>query len=783
MVNSDAVVGYLWYHWCTYGSSTSVSYETDTNWCFHVFYSTTAPAQADGYDPSDGSYKLSSSTQCAYCVWYWPIAVYEQDYTTYQKLFTYEKWSDWSDWSDEPVAASDTRKVETRTVYRYIDASLAEHNWTDANCTEASTCTICGQSCGSVLGHNYNSVVSTTPTCTKDGVRTYTCSRCKSSYTEPISKLGHSYTTDVTAPTCNTQGYTIHTCANCGSSYKDGFTGATGHTYTSEITTPAGCATTGIRTHTCSNCNDSYAEQIPASGHRYTHTVTSPTCIGEGYTTHSCSNCGNSYQDNFTDPTGHNYIGTTCTDCGSVRDYYLIGWINGADMGCNDDYANLGSYKFVDGQVILTAISDCYVFVKTGDNQNWYMTNGWYPDAQSATLYNTSVGIDANKLFIPAGFSVTLYLTVNDDDTLVLCYTVNECNHNYQSIVTAPTCGADGYTTHTCVTCGDSYTSNIVPATGEHTATISYVNGANVITCSACGKTVSVSGSQFKINGAYLTLSSDVSVIYRVTVPAGFENAYVVFDVNGVKYTATSFGKDTNGRDLFSYPGINPQMMGDNISTTVYATVDGMEVSYTHASYSVLQYCNRQFELGAADKLKTLISDLLVYGAASQKQIGYKTDALVTDLFNYELTPSTFPGVASITNKQTVTGSKTANDVVSASLNLSNQVVLKFGFQFTDTDLSKYTIKVVVAEKVCTYSVADCYAEGGKYYLNFADYSSTQFDDTVTVCVMEGDTVVSRTLTYSVNTYIAKNAGADTDFARLLQAVYNYGISAKNYVG
>jgi hypothetical protein len=47
---------------------------------------------------------------------------------------------------------------------------------------------------------------------------------------------------------------------------------------------------------------------------------------------------------------------------------------------------------------------------------------------------------------------------------------------------------------------------------------------------------------------------------------------------------------------------------------------------------------------------------------------------------------------------------------------------------------------------------------------------------------MEGDTVVSRTLTYSINTYIAKNAGADTDFARLLQATYNYGVSAKNYV-
>lgn len=48
-----------------------------------------------------------------------------------------------------------------------------------------------------------------------------------------------------------------------------------------------------------------------------------------------------------------------------------------------------------------------------------------------------------------------------------------ECNHSYASVVTAPTCVNDGYTTHTCSLCGDNYTDSETPATGEH----SYDNG------------------------------------------------------------------------------------------------------------------------------------------------------------------------------------------------------------------------------------------------------------------------------------------------------------------
>jgi hypothetical protein len=39
--------------------------------------------------------------------------------------------------------------------------------------------------------------------------------------------------------------------------------------------------------------------------------------------------------------------------------------------------------------------------------------------------------------------------------------------HDYKSIVTPPTCTDRGYTTHTCVNCGDTYVDNYVDATGH----------------------------------------------------------------------------------------------------------------------------------------------------------------------------------------------------------------------------------------------------------------------------------------------------------------------------
>ena len=43
--------------------------------------------------------------------------------------------------------------------------------------------------------HSYTSSVTKSPTCTGEGVRTYTCTSCKDSYTESIPAIGHQWTT------------------------------------------------------------------------------------------------------------------------------------------------------------------------------------------------------------------------------------------------------------------------------------------------------------------------------------------------------------------------------------------------------------------------------------------------------------------------------------------------------------------------------------------------------------------------------------------------------------
>lgn len=109
---------------------------------------------------------------------------------------------------------------------------------------------------------------------------------------------------------------------------------------------------------------------------------------------------------------------------GSASDYYLVGTINGANYGCDEDYANLGKYKFVDGKLTATFTEKSYVFVKTGDNNNWYMSETYVDAAESATATLKSANESIKeKLGVPGNVEVHFTLTVNGDGTLTLAYT------------------------------------------------------------------------------------------------------------------------------------------------------------------------------------------------------------------------------------------------------------------------------------------------------------------------------------------------------------------------
>lgn len=157
-----------------------------------------------------------------------------------------------------------------------VDATNHVHttvkNRKEATCTQTgyagdTYCTDCDKllSTGkelAALGHDYKATVTKQPTTTEEGIRTYTCTRCNSSYTESIAKLPEEK----------------HT-----------------HNYTGSITKEATCTEAGVRTYTCS-CGDSYTENIPATGHSYVSKVTkAATTTEEGIMTYTCSKCGHSY--------------------------------------------------------------------------------------------------------------------------------------------------------------------------------------------------------------------------------------------------------------------------------------------------------------------------------------------------------------------------------------------------------------------------------------------------------------------------------------------------------
>ena len=168
--------------------------------------------------------------------------------------------------------------------------------------------------CG-CTSHTYgNAVITKQPTCTSEGTKTKTCTKCNATVTETIPKTSHKYANTVVAPTCTTDGYTLHKCSACGTSYKDNTTKATCHSYgNSVVTKQPTCTSEGTAIKTCTKCNATVTETIPKASHKYADTVVAPTCTTNGYTLHKCSVCGTSYKDSTTNATGHSYGNSVVT--------------------------------------------------------------------------------------------------------------------------------------------------------------------------------------------------------------------------------------------------------------------------------------------------------------------------------------------------------------------------------------------------------------------------------------------------------------------------------------
>ena len=190
----------------------------------------------------------------------------------------------------EPTCAAEGEKTFTCTVCKEtkteaidpkghtpVDVAAKDATCTEKGNTAGTKCSVCDTILSGVeeipaKGHQWNDgEITTAPTCTEKGVKTYTCTVCNTTKTEAIDATGHT-PVDVAAKdaTCTEKGNTAGTKCSVCDTILSGVEEipAKGHQWNDgEITTAPTCTEKGVKTYTCKVCKETKTEAIDATGH------------------------------------------------------------------------------------------------------------------------------------------------------------------------------------------------------------------------------------------------------------------------------------------------------------------------------------------------------------------------------------------------------------------------------------------------------------------------------------------------------------------------------------
>ena len=184
-----------------------------------------------------------------------------------------------------------------------------------ATCTEKAKCAVCGAEYGDVLGHDFTTswthddnehwkqcsrcdekddvgphtwnsgTVTTAPTCTKAGEKTYSCNKCDATKIEPIPATGHSWKSDWTSDA-------THHWYECDNKNCDVTDNAGKKGYAEHSGGKATCTQNAV----CEFCKAEYGEKLP---HDFTaetvdakYLKSAATCTEKAVYYKSCAVCG-----------------------------------------------------------------------------------------------------------------------------------------------------------------------------------------------------------------------------------------------------------------------------------------------------------------------------------------------------------------------------------------------------------------------------------------------------------------------------------------------------------
>ena len=281
-------------------------------------------------------------------------------------------WGTWTQNSDE--------KTHTRICKRDTSHTETEncHGGT-ATCTQRATCTVCGAEYGDALGHDFttswthddnehwkqcsrcdkkddvgphtwdNGTITTAPTCTKAGKKTYSCTKCDATKIEPIPATGHSWKSDWTSDA--THHWYECDNKNCDVTDNAGTKGYAEH---------SGGKATCTQNAVCEFCKAEYGEKLP---HDFTvetvdakYLKSAATCTEKAVYYKSCAVCGLSSEGTADEATFFS---------GNALDHDWSAWTSNEDgthtRTCKRDASHTETNNCTGGTATCTAKAVCEV--------------------------------------------------------------------------------------------------------------------------------------------------------------------------------------------------------------------------------------------------------------------------------------------------------------------------------------------------------------------------------------------------------------------------------------
>ncbi len=305
---------------------------------------------------------------------------------------------------------------------------------------------------------------------------------------------------------------------------------------------------------------------------------------------------------------------------------------------------------------------------------------------------------------------------------------------------------------------------------------------------------------ELKIANAAPTLYDNIAMNYKLNKTRfdqlGITDPYLIVAFNGRKTAITDYTISDDGTQyIFTFYNIAPNQMDDTLTATVHATYgddiyEGATLNYTVATYCYRMLSNSTVVNDAAyAELRTLLVDLLHYGAAAQTFTGYTGDKVDTRLTETQASWGS-TGTPTLENKTSTKYATIDNPTAvwkSVGLVLEDAVNihLKLTVPTTENVILKITSDsdpfgwIIYGDNLSYDKENNC------YYIDFGELHAGQMRECVYATVYQGETAISNTLRYSIESYAYKYQNADAvahpGLADLVKAMMVYGDAAYNF--